>query len=85
MANTTLSFKEFDQDPKRARMEAVHGPVFISEHGQHAFDLLTIEEYRRIGGRGESLVDLQAMPGIAEVDFEPPRIGEELVRPADFS
>ncbi len=80
-----MSNKEFEKNPKRARKAAVNSPVFISECGRHAFALLTIEEYRRIGGKAESIAELLAMPEAAEIDFDPPRMGGELVRPADFS
>jgi hypothetical protein len=84
---TTLSSEEFDQNPSRAKRVAKDGPVFITEHGIHAYVLLTMEEYRKIAGKRESIVDLLAMPEMAEidVDFEFPRIGDEIPRPADFS
>ena len=81
----TLSCRKFDADPKSAREVAVAGPVFIAQGGYHAFALITIEEYRRLGGRAESILDLLAIPGIAEIDFDPPRMGDEPVRAADFS
>ncbi len=85
VSTTTITSREFVKDPKRARKAAANGPVFISERGRHAFVLLTIDEYRRIGGRGESILDLLAMPEAAEIEFDPPRLGDEPVRPADFS
>jgi hypothetical protein len=51
MTPTTISSKEFGKDPKRARKAAAKGPVFISEGGRHAYVLLTVEEYRKIGGQ----------------------------------
>ena len=78
---TTLSSREFEKDPKRAREAAINGPVFINERGSHAFVLVTIEEYRRIGGRAESIVDLLAMPEADEVEFDQPRMGGELPHP----
>ena len=84
---TTLSSEEFDQNPSRAKRAAKDGPVFITEHGIHAYVLLTMEEYRKITSKRESIVDLLAMPEMAEIDidFEFPRIGDEFPRPADFS
>ena len=77
MTATTITSKEFEKEPKRAREAAADGPVFISECGRHAFALLTIEEYRRLGGRGESILDLLAMPEAADIDFDPPRMGDQ--------
>jgi PHD/YefM family antitoxin component YafN of YafNO toxin-antitoxin module len=82
---TVISSEEFDQNPSRAKRVAKDGPVFITDQGLHAFVLLTMEEYRKIAGKRESILDLLAMPEAAEIEFEPPRLGEELVRPADFS
>ena len=82
---TVISGKELDQNPSRAKRAAKDGPVFITDHGRHAYVLLTMEEYRKIAGKRESILDLLAMPEAAEIEFEPPRLGEELVRPADFS
>jgi hypothetical protein len=85
MSTTTLSSQEFEKDPKRARKAAADGPVFISERGRHGFALLTIEECRRIGGGAESIHELLSDPEAAAIDFEPPRMGDEPIRPADFT
>jgi hypothetical protein len=47
--------------------------------------LLTIEEYRKIGGKAESILDLIPTPGAGDVEFEPPHTGDGLIRPVDFS
>jgi prevent-host-death family protein len=85
LAITTLSSREFNQDAGRAKKAAERGPVFITDRGRPAHVLLTIEEYRKITGKRESIVDLLAMPGAAEVEFEPPRLGADLHRPADLA
>ncbi|MGB6742031.1 MAG: type II toxin-antitoxin system Phd/YefM family antitoxin [Terracidiphilus sp.] len=85
MAITTLSSREFDRGVARAKRAARNGPVFITDRGQPAYVLLSIEGYRRLTGSRRSLADALAMPESAEIDFEPPRVGGELSRPADFS
>jgi PHD/YefM family antitoxin component YafN of YafNO toxin-antitoxin module len=84
---TTFSSKEFEQNPSPAKRAAKDGPVFIADHGFYAYVLLTMEEYRKITGKRESILDLLAMPEIAEIDpdFEFPRMGDEFPRPADWS
>lgn len=84
---TVLSSKEFDQNPSHAKRAAKDGPVFITDYGLHAYVLLTMEEYRKIAGKRESIIDLLAMPEMAEIgpDFEFPRMGDEFPKPADFS
>jgi len=84
MTITTLSSREFNQDTSRAKKAASEGPVFITDRGRPAFVLLSIEEYHRTMGKRRSIVDALSMPGLAEIDFDPPR-SRERARPADFS
>lgn len=82
---TALSSEEFDQYPGHAKRAAKDGPVFITDHGLHAYVLLSMEEYRKIAGKRESILDLLAMPDADLVEFDPPRMGDEFPRPADWS
>ena len=84
MPITTLSSREFNQDTSRAKKAATEGPVFITDRGKPAHVLLSIEEYRRITGGHRKIADALAMPGLADIEFDPPRAGIGL-RPADFS
>ena len=84
MAITTLSSREFNQDTGRAKKAAKDGPVFITDRGRPAHVLLSIEEYQRLSGRPKSIVEMLAMPGIEDIDFEPPRLGGELFGPVDL-
>lgn len=83
-AITAISSKEFDQNPSRAKSAAEDGPVFITEHGHHAYVLLTIEWYRKINCNRESIIDLLAMPDADLVELYPPRMGGEFPRPVDW-
>ena len=85
MAITTLSSREFNQDASRAKRVAKGGPVFITDRGRPAHVLLTIEEYQKIKGKRESILDLLAMPDADLVEFEPPRLGGEIYPPVDLS
>jgi len=85
MTITTLSSREFNQDASRAKKAAASGPVFITDRGRPAHVLLTIEEYQRVTRSQTSIVDLLAMPGVADIDFTPPRLDGDLYRPADLS
>lgn len=84
MTITTLTSREFNQDTSRAKKSALEGPVFITDRGKPAHVLLSIEEYRRITGKGRSIIDALSMPGLADIEFDPPR-SREIARPADFS
>ena len=85
MAITTLSSREFNQDAGRAKRAASKGPVFITARGRPAHVLLSIKEYQKITNKRESILDLLAMPEAAEIEFEPPRLGDEFPRPVDWS
>ncbi len=83
MGITTISSREFNQDAGKAKKAARQGPVVITDRGQPAHVLLTIDEYRRLTGQGSgSIVDLLASDAVG--DFEPAQIGGELFRPADL-
>jgi prevent-host-death family protein len=85
LAVTTLSSREFNQDRSRAKKAARNGPVFITDRGKPAHVLLSIEEYEKITHKRENIADLLAMPESDLFDFDPPRVGDEFPRPADFS
>lgn len=72
MTITTLSGRELNQDIGRAKKAARHGPAFITDRGRPTHVLLTIEEYRRVRGRPRNIVDALAMPGLADIEFDPP-------------
>jgi prevent-host-death family protein len=84
MTITTLSSREFNQDTSRAKKAASLGPVFITDRGKPAHVLLSIEEYQRLTGGPRKIADALAMPGLAEIEFDPARANMG-VRPADFS
>lgn len=84
MTITTLSSREFNHDTSGAKKAARNGPVFITDRGRPAHVLLTIDAYQRLAGGQVSIVDLLAMPGVDDIDFEPPRAGT-LYRLEDLS
>jgi prevent-host-death family protein len=84
MAITTISSREFNQDASRAKKAAMTGPVFITDRGRPAHVLLSIEDYRRLTSEHSSIIDMLAMPGVEDIDFEP-QPARVLYRPADFS
>jgi prevent-host-death family protein len=83
MAITTLTSREFNQDTSRAKRAARKGPVFITDRGHPSHVLLSIDEYRKLTGRRQDIMDLIAMPEAESIEFEPPRL-DELARPFDF-
>lgn len=80
----TFTSREFNQDTGRAKKAAAEGPVFITDRGRPAHVLLTIEEYRRLTGSGQTIIEQLAMPEAGEIEFEAPRV-RGLAQPADLS
>jgi prevent-host-death family protein len=77
---TTLSGRAFNQDTSRAKKAAKKGPVFITDRGRPAHVLLTIEDYQKLTDARANIVDMLAMPGVADIEFEPPRLHGPVVR-----
>jgi PHD/YefM family antitoxin component YafN of YafNO toxin-antitoxin module len=69
----TISSREFTRDVAAAKQWAADGPVFITDRGQPAHVLLTIEEYQRLTGSRRSLAEALAMEGGGDIEFEPPK------------
>lgn len=68
---TTMSAREFNQNVSAAKRESAQGTVVITDRGEPAFVLLSIEEYRRLGADGVELVDRLSMDDDIEIEFEP--------------
>ncbi len=85
MTVTTLSSREFNQDVSRAKRAANDGPVIVTDRGRPTYVLLRHDTYRRLVGKGPSLRDLLSQPGGEHIEFDPPRLGGGIFRPADLS
>lgn len=83
MTVTTFSSRELNQDVTRAKKATRNGPVIITDRGKAAHVLLSIDEYQRLTKQRRSIADALAMPGAADVEFEPPRVSPGL-KAADF-
>lgn len=84
MTITTLSSRELNQDVTRAKKASRNGPVFITDRGKPAHVLLSFEDYQRLTKQRRNIADALAMPGVADIEFEPPRVAIG-VQPADLS
>lgn len=82
MAITTFSSREFNQEASRAKKATRNGPVFITDRGRPAHVLLTIEQYQMLMGNRESIIDMLALPGAEDIEFEPVRLNGKLFRAA---
>lgn len=71
---TMMTAREFNRDVSAAKRAANSGPVVITDRGEPAYVLLSIDEYRRMGEKGASLVDRLSMDDDLDIEFEPARI-----------
>ena len=84
MAVTTLTSREFNQDTNKAKKAAMRGPVLITNRGRPEHVLMTFEDYEKLTGGSATIVDLLAMPGAEDIEFEAPRL-DELTQPVDLA
>jgi prevent-host-death family protein len=85
MTITTISSREFNQDASGAKRAASEGPVIITDRGEPAHVLLTYEAYQILQGNQLSLYEALRQKDEDDFDFTPPRMGDDVSRPADLS
>ena len=85
MTIITVSSRDFNQDVSKVKRAASSGPVFITDRGHPAHVLLTIESYQKLTAKQETIIDLLAMPEVADIDFDPPRLNKKLYHPEELS
>ena len=84
MTITTLTSREFNQGASEAKRAANNGPVVITDRGRPAHVLMRFEDYQQLTRQRRNIADALAMPGMADIEFEPARVTIE-PRPVDFS
>ena len=84
MAITTVTSREFNQDVSKIKRAALNGPVFITDRGHPAHVLLAIDDYEKLTGVKKNIIDLLAMPDVADIEFEPAKLNKKIYRPEDF-
>ncbi|MBA4267102.1 MAG: prevent-host-death protein [Comamonadaceae bacterium] len=84
MTITTLTSREFNQGASEAKRAASQGPVFITDRGKPAHVLLTFEDYQQLTKQRRNIADALAMPGVADIEFDPLRV-DIRSQPVDFS
>jgi prevent-host-death family protein len=64
-----ISSRDFNQDVSQAKRAARLEPVFVTDRGKPTHVLMSIDTFRQLTGQTESLVELLAMPGLADTSF----------------
>lgn len=79
------SSREFNQNTSGAKRAALKGPVFITDRGETSFVLMSVDEYHKLIGKGQTIAELLSMPEMCDVDFDIPSRSNNLSQGADFS
>lgn len=58
----SFTSREFNQDVSHAKRVAVYEPVFVTDRGRPTHVLLSIDAYRQLVGKSDTLADLLAAP-----------------------
>lgn len=68
----SFTSREFNQDVSHAKRVAIYEPVFVTDRGKPTHVLLSIEAYRHLVGKSDTLVDLLTAsdPIAAEPDWK---------------
>ncbi len=85
MPITMLTSPAFDQDTGSAKKAAENGAVFITDDGQPAHVLLTIEDYRKLKGSEPTILELIGMKEGGDIEFDPPRLRGPFSLPVDLT
>lgn len=66
----TITSREFNQDVSAAKRQAATEPVIVTDRGEPAFVLLSIDSYRNLTNPG-GLVERLSMDDDLDIEFEP--------------
>jgi prevent-host-death family protein len=76
----TLTSREFNQDVARAKRAAKQGPVIITDRGRPAYVLMQHDTFRRLSQKKQGIRSLLSHPESEDIAFDPPRLGEAVLR-----
>jgi prevent-host-death family protein len=68
-----VTSREFNQDVSQAKRLARLEPLFVTDRGRPTHVLMSIEAFRRLSGKSETIVDLLAAPDAPPAAAAPAR------------
>jgi hypothetical protein len=74
MATTTVSIEELRRVADEVGEAPDNGPVYVTRPGKLPLVLLTVNEYRKLSGRQESIVDLPTKSEGHDLEFDSSRM-----------
>ena len=85
MAITKITSRDFNQDVGKAKRAAAKGPVIITDRGEPAHVLMSIDEYQELTGGTASILDLLGDKRAAKIEFEVPKAAGTSLKIPDIS
>ncbi len=84
MTHTTMTSREFNQNPSKAKRAATKGPVYVTDRGKPAHVLLSFEQFSSLTTPAKSLANLLAgSDECVAIEFETHR-SADLGQPAEL-
>ncbi len=80
----TVTSRELNQNSSLVQRQAECEPVIITKRGKPSLVMLSYDEYQRITGGQQTLLDALGNHDAAFIDFEPPREPVIGFRPVEF-
>lgn len=67
----SFTSREFNQDVSHAKRVALYEPVFVTDRGKPTHVLVSIDAYRHLVGKSDTLADLLSAPEpmLIEIDW----------------
>ncbi|WP_440615688.1 type II toxin-antitoxin system Phd/YefM family antitoxin [Cysteiniphilum sp. 6C5] len=79
----TFTSREFNQNPNKAKKASKDSIVFITERGTISHVLLSVDAYhklQKINIPQSNIVDMLSMQSDHNIDFEPAKLGTDLLK-----
>lgn len=81
---TTVTSRELNQNSSHVQRQAEQETVIITKRGKPNLVMLSYEEYQRMAGEKQTLLDALGNHDAAFIDFEPTREPAIGFRPVEF-
>jgi prevent-host-death family protein len=81
---TVLTVTEVNQDFTKAQRAVASGPVVITHRGEPSLVLMSYKAFQATTEKTLSLIELLHVPGVEDIDFDPPTLTGSSLKPVDF-
>jgi prevent-host-death family protein len=81
---TVLTVTEVNQDFSKAQRAVANGPVIITHRGEPSLVLMSYKAFQAKSEKTRNLLERLHLPGVEDIEFDPPQLSGPSVKPADF-